>query len=60
MAELSRENDEYSTLYLINAIKRLGMDQEVPDSWVTAMLANPKPEEYSKRYAKRLHDLRKR
>ena len=60
MAELSRENDEYSTLYLINAIKRLGMDQEVPDSWVTAMLANPKPEEYSKRYAQRLHDLRKR
>ncbi len=60
LAELARENDEYSTLYLINALKRLHMDREVPDSWVVATLDNPQAGEYAKRYAQRLHDSRKR
>jgi hypothetical protein len=60
LAELDRENDEYSILYLINALKRLDMAPHVPDSWVAATLDNPKAGEYAKRYAQRLHDSRKR
>lgn len=60
LAELARDNDEYSFLYLLNAMQRLDMVKHIPDSWVDAMLASPKAGEYARRYARRLHDSRKR
>jgi arylsulfatase A-like enzyme len=60
LAELARDNDEYSMLYLLNAMQRLDMDKHVPDPWVAATLANPKAGEYAKRYAQRLNASRKR
>ncbi|HSP43285.1 MAG TPA: sulfatase [Luteolibacter sp.] len=60
LAELARENDEYSVLYLLNAMTRLEMNSHVPHSWVTANLNNPQAGEYAKRYAQRLLNSRKR
>lgn len=50
-AEIEREHDPASALYLLNAVDRLNMNNVVPDEWVVKTAGDPRADEYLKRFA---------
>jgi arylsulfatase A-like enzyme len=59
LEELGKNSDEFSTVYLLNAITRLGLSKEVPDEWIMKTLKERKTNEYVRRFAQEIRDQRK-
>ena len=59
LAELDRDIDDYSCLYLTNALTRFGFTDEIPDSWIRSSLADQHSGEYVKRFATQLRNKRR-
>jgi arylsulfatase A-like enzyme len=54
LAELEKELGEYPTVYLLNAVTRLGISDQVPDEWIKTTLKKGKSSEYVKRLAQEI------
>ncbi len=48
-----------ANILMINLIPRLGLEDNVPDSWVEEILRDEQSNEFVRRFAQRLHDARK-
>jgi hypothetical protein len=59
LAELDRDIGEYPTVFLLNAINRLGISEQVPDEWVRKTLGKGPSNEYVKRFAQEIRKQRK-
>ena len=59
VAELGRDNDEYSQLNLINSLTQLDLLAMISDEWVQQTLKNKKSGKYVVRLAQRIRDQRK-
>ena len=59
LAELEKDLGDYPTVYLLNAITRLGISDQVPDEWVKITLKKGQANEYVRRFAQEIRDGRK-
>ncbi|HCL96982.1 MAG TPA: sulfatase [Verrucomicrobiales bacterium] len=58
LKELSRDNNEYSQLNLINTFKQLNLTSKILDEWVDEVLKKGKGKSYVKRLAQQVRDER--
>ena len=59
LAELDRNIGDYPTVFLLNAITRLGIAKQVPDEWVRKTLGKGPANEYVRRFAEEIRKQRK-
>lgn len=59
LAELEMELGEYPTVYLLNAVTRLGISDQVPEEWIKTTLIKGKSNEYVRRLAQEIKEGRK-
>jgi arylsulfatase A-like enzyme len=56
LKELGKDTGEHSTVYLLNAIIRLGLSNQVPDEWIIKTLKEAKTNEYVRRLTQEIRD----
>jgi hypothetical protein len=56
LAELEKDLGEYPTIYLLNAVTRLGISAQVPDEWVSKTLRKGNANEYIRRFAQEIRN----
>jgi hypothetical protein len=59
LAELEKNSGEHSILYLLNALTRLGLSEQVPGDWIRKTLKQGNPNEYVRRFAQEIKDGRR-